>query len=255
MVLWILLVSAVLFAITLIGFAKKPFLRYPISIFFLLIAGACSILLMLNDANHLGMKKIIKSQTQTLVSTTGEKGPLNLTIYQPLGDGSEKIFVYRTANQPNRNQKTKADENITTKVEHTHIQKPQLIIQQQQYTYQNHFWKLMFMGLGLNKETYHYTYIFKVPQDWLILSTNQLKKLKKQETIINGQINNQVKTKLPEMVKQEMAQKLQNNPTMSNQQKNQLEKQITDQQEKKLVAQLKQQMMIKLLPQLQRKSL
>lgn len=255
MVLWILLLSAVLFAITFIGFVKKPFLRYPFSLFFLLIAGACSVSLMLNDAQHLGMTKTTKSQTQTLVSTAGRKKPFNVTVYQPLGNGSEKIFIYRTASQPNRNQKTKINQNVTIKVKHTNTSKPELVVQQRQYTYQNGFWKFMFMGLGLNKETHHYNYIFKVPQNWLVLSTYQLRKLQKQEPIIQKQIDNQIKNQLPAIVQRKMAQAMAAHPAMTEQQKVQLEKQITEQQKKRLIAQVKRQIMVKLLPQLQKESL
>lgn len=255
MILWILLISAVLFAVTFIGFVKKPFLRYPVSIFFLFVAVACSVSLMLNDAQHLGMKKFTTSQTQTLISTTGKKNPVNMTVYQPLGNGSEKIFIYRTTNHPNHNQKTKISEDVTVKVEHTNVHKPQLIIQQQRYTYQNHFWKFMFMGLGLNKETYHCTYIFKVPQSWLVLSTSQLRKIKKQEVNTQNQITEQMKNQLPTMVQKAMEQKVKANPTITEQQKIQLEKQITEQQKKKLITQVKRQVMIKLLPQLQKESL
>ena len=83
----------VLFAATFIGLVKKPKLRYPISIFFLLLAGACSISLMLNDSHHLGMKSITETQTKTLVSTTGKNSPLKLTVYKALGNGKEKVFV------------------------------------------------------------------------------------------------------------------------------------------------------------------
>lgn len=255
MVLWILLISMVLFALTFIGLVRKPKLRYPISIFFLLLAGACSISLMLNDSYHLGMKNITETQTQTLVSTTGKNSSLKLTIYKALGNGKEKVFIYRTAGQPTKNQKTKIDYDVTTKVEHSNIQTPQVVIQRRRYTYQNDFWKTMFAGLGLNKETHHYTYIFKVPQNWLVLSTNQLQKMKMQETVAKAQIKDQVKAQLPNLVKSQMMKELQKNPTISNQQKVQLEKQITAQQEKQLVAKLEQQMVDKLVPQLKKESL
>lgn len=255
MVLWILLISMVLFAATFIGLVKKPKLRYPISIFFLLLAGACSISLMLNDSHHLGMKSITETQTKTLVSTTGKNSPLKLTVYKALGNGKEKVFVYRTADQPNKNQKTKIDYDVTTKVEHSNVQTPQVVIQRSRYTYQNDFWKTMFAGLGLNKETHHYTYIFKVPQNWLVLSTSQLQAMKSQEAAAKAQIKDQVKAQLPNLVKAQMMKELQKNPTMNDQQKAQLEKQITAQQEKQLVAKLEQQMMGKLMPQLEKESL
>ena len=85
MVLWILLISMVLFAATFIGLVKKPKLRYPISIFFLLLAGACSVSLMLNDSHHLGMKSITETQTKTLVSLFKPK-PANRVF--------QKSFLY-----------------------------------------------------------------------------------------------------------------------------------------------------------------
>ena len=250
MVLWILLISMVLFAATFIGLVKKPKLRYPISIFFLLLAGACSVSLMLNDSHHLGMKNITETQTKTLVSTTGNNSPLKLTVYKALGNGKEKVFVYRTADQPNKNQKTKIDYDVTTKVEHSNVQTPQVVIQRSRYTYKNDFWKALFAGLGLNKETHHYTYIFKVPQNWFVLQAT-----KSQEAAAKAQIKDQVKAQLPNLVKAQMMKELQKNPTMNDQQKAQLEKQITVQQEKQLVAKLEQQMMGKLMPQLEKESL
>ena len=59
MVLWILLISMVLFAATFIGLVKKPKLRYPISIFFLLLAGAC---LRFSDILHSKVMRIIQHQ-------------------------------------------------------------------------------------------------------------------------------------------------------------------------------------------------
>lgn len=255
MVLWILLLSMIIFIVTFIGLVKKPKLRYPVSLFFLLLAGACSISLMLNDSHHLGMKNITETENKPLISTTGKNSKLKLTVYKSLGNGKEKIFVYRTADQPNKNQKTKIDYNVTTKVQHCNIQTPQVEIQQSRYTYKNDFWKLLFAGLGLNKEVHHYTYIFKVPQNWLVLSTDQLKTIKKQEMVAKGQIEKQVKAQLPDLVKAEMAKELQKNPMMSEQQKTQLEKQITTQQEKQLIAKLEQQMLNKLIPELRNESL
>ena len=196
-----------------------------------------------------------ETETKTSVYKTGQKQTLKLSVYKGRGEGQGKVFVYRTADQPNKNQKTKIDYDVTTKVEHSNVQTPQVVIQRSRYTYQNDFWKAMFAGLGLNKETHHYTYIFKVPQNWLVLSTSQLQAMKSQETTAKAQIKDQVKAQLPNLVKAQMMQELLKNPTMNDQQKAQLEKQVTAQQEKQLVAKLEQQMMGKLMPQLEKESL
>lgn len=254
MVLWVLLISMALFAITFIAFVKKPVLRYTTSTVFLILSVACSVTLMLNDTHHLGMKKTTTIETQKLVSTTGKDSALKITVYKSLGSGKEKVFVYRTAEKPNKNQKTEVDYNVTTKVEHSNTKTAQLEIKKQHYTYQNNFWKVMFAGLGLNDETQHYTYIFKVPNDWLVLSTNQLKDMKKQQAVSKKQLEAQIKEQLPALVKAKMAEALQKDPSMSAAKKAQLEKQITKEQEKVLVQKLEKQMLTKLIPQLQKES-
>lgn len=255
MVLWILLISMALFAITFIAFVKKPVLRYTTSIFFLILSACCSITLMMNDSKHLGMKSITTTETKDLVSTTGKDSQLKLTVYKALGNGKEKIFVYRTADQPNKNQKTKIDYNVTTKVEHSNIKTPEVQIKKYHYEYQNDFWKAMFSGLGLNKEVSHYTYVFKVPNDWLVLSTDQLKSMKQEQKQAKAQLAAQVKQQLPGMVKAEMMKQLAKNPNMSAQQKAELTKKITAEQEKQLVARLTKQIFSKMMPQLQKESL
>lgn len=255
MVLWILLISMALFAVTFIAFVKKPVLRYTLSIFFLVLSAVCSITLMLNDSHHLGMKSVTSTQTEQLVSTTGEKSSLKLTIYKALGNGKEKVFVYRTKDQPNKNQKTKVDYNVTTKVEHSDVKTPELVIQKKHYDYQNHFWKIMFDGLDLNKEITHYTYTFKVPKEWLVLSTDQLKEMKAQEATAKTAIKAQIKQQLPELVKSKLEQALSQNPSMSAQQKAELTKKITEESEKELISKLTKQEMMKFIPQLQKESL
>lgn len=252
MVLWILLISMALFAITFIALVNKPVLRYTTSISFLVLAIICSISLMLNDSNHLGMKTQVYTETKDLVSITGKDSPLNLITYKSLGNGDEKIFIYRTADHPNKNCKTKIEYNVTTKVQRGSSETPQVEIKKKHYVYKNEFWRLMFGGLGLNKETYQYTYIFKLPKNWLVLDMKQLQAVKQQA---QNDIKQKIQQQLPNVIKTEMEKELQKDPTMSDNQKKKLEQKITAEQKKKLITELTKNTFSKLLPQLEKESL
>ena len=255
MALWILLISFVLFLVTFIGLTKKPALRYISSMIFLTLGVICSITLMLNDTKHLGMKNVTRTETQTLVSTAGEKSPLGITVYKKLGNGKEKIFVYRTQKQPHKTQTTKVDYNVTTKIEHCDIKKPQIKIQESYYTYKNDFWRMLLGGLGLNKEVDHYTYTFKVPDKWLILSTTQVKVLENEEKVNKTQLEAHIKAQLPSLVKAKMQTLLQKEPHMDPTQQKKLTIKITNEEKNKLTQKLIQQEMTKIMPQLEKESL
>ena len=48
-----------------------------------------------NDHNHYGMKTVTETKTQTLVSSADAKG-MSMLLYHPLGNGTEKVYLYRT---------------------------------------------------------------------------------------------------------------------------------------------------------------
>jgi hypothetical protein len=46
-----------------------------------------------NFVSHFGMKKVVETQSIELVSSADG---LDVLLYQPLGDGSEKVYLYQT---------------------------------------------------------------------------------------------------------------------------------------------------------------
>lgn len=175
MALWILIISAILFLITFIGI-KKPILQYSISGLFLIISIVMSCFLMLNDNSHFGMKLVTQTTTTKIASVSKNK-QLGLLIYKQLGTGNERVYIYRPANS-DKTTHTQIKYNTTNNVvQNNNIKTPELVTKTQKYTYKNNFWKVMFIGLSLDKEIYHRTNTFNIPSNWYVVSTNQLQQL------------------------------------------------------------------------------
>ncbi len=175
MALWILAISAVLFLIAFIGF-KKPVWQYTISGLFLLISIAMSCILILNDTEHLGMKIVTTTKT-TKIASVSKNNQLGLLLYKQLGSGNERIYVYRPADS-SKTKHTQVEYDTTNQVvQNSSIKTPELVTKTQKYDYKNEFWKVMLADLSLNKEVHHRTNIFKVPSNWYVVNTNQLKQL------------------------------------------------------------------------------
>ncbi|MBU3851205.1 MAG: DUF4811 domain-containing protein [Candidatus Paralactobacillus gallistercoris] len=238
MALWILAISAVLFLVAFIGI-KKPVLQYSISGILLAISIIMSCFLMTNDNNHLGMKLVSQTSTEQIASVSGNK-QLNLLLYKQLGNGNERIYIYRHRNGK-KTLTTPANVNTTNKVvQNNNIKQPELVTNVKHYTYKNDFWRVMFSGLSLDKEVAERTNTFKVPSNWLVLSTDQLKQLKAQMPVLKQQVQQEVQKQLPGLVKSQMATQLKQHPHMNKQQVAQLEKQITQQQAQALAQKLMQ---------------
>lgn len=250
MALWIFLISMILFTIASIFLINKKILRYSLSTIFLVLSLSCSLILMLNDTEHLGMEKHYVYNSYNIESLT-KKNNINLTLYQPLGNGQEKIFIYKDKEHPNKNLKTKVDYNVTTKIYHLNNQKPQLIIKKTVYKYKNKFWKFMLYGMNLTHQVHHYTYIFKLPSNWLVISTYQLNNLKKKQIIFENIMKQRLQNELPILIKQKLSQSLSKNPNLTSKQK----RMIILQTKEQFIEQNKQVMMLQMMNELKKESL
>ena len=65
--------------------------------------------------------------------------------------------------------------------------KAQVEIKTTKYVYQNNTVKLFFGIFGRNNELVKRQYIFHVPSDWMVISTNKAKELQKQMTEMKKQ--------------------------------------------------------------------
>ncbi|KAF1298128.1 hypothetical protein BAU15_09790 [Enterococcus sp. JM4C] len=130
-------------------------------------------LVVLNDRNEFGMNKVAEQKQLHLVSSVDQES-LPVLLYQPLGDGSEKIYLYQT-NDSKELQKTGTDQ-VTNKVV-TKGQEATLTQKTQYWVYENGFYNLLF-GISGNDHKYaSQTNTFTLPKTWQVLSTAEAKAL------------------------------------------------------------------------------
>ncbi|MGV0168281.1 DUF4811 domain-containing protein [Furfurilactobacillus sp. WILCCON 0119] len=135
-------------------------------------------LLIANDNYHYGLKKVNTSQTVTLVSSVKGKLPVNMLLYQPLGNGTEKVYLYRT-NASEKKPQPIPTKKITTTVHQTTASEATLVKTTTRWEYKNHWMKFLFALSGEKNTVQHHHYTFNVPATWLTLSTAQAKQLAK----------------------------------------------------------------------------
>jgi uncharacterized membrane protein len=93
MIIFVLIISLLAFAWINI-FARKAWQTF-LSLIFGLIFVASLALIVANLSHHFGMEKVTETKTTTIVSSA-DSDNANMLLYQALGDGTEKVYLYRT---------------------------------------------------------------------------------------------------------------------------------------------------------------
>lgn len=172
MILLILIVAAIMF----IYFNIIPGKRHTfIAWLSLIVTILCVVGIVEHDYNHWGMKTKTTSSTNTLVSSATPRLPI--LLYQPLGNGTEKVYLYKTGQLQKKPKSIKLDK-VSTKVKRS--SQPKVTIKTTCYTYSNTFNQIMFGVFGHDKELKHREYIFSIPYNWKVMSVNDAKQLQKQ---------------------------------------------------------------------------
>lgn len=171
MIIAILIIAAILFIYFNVIPGKAHTLLAWIALIFvgLSIAG-----ITLHDYSHYGMKAKVQTHTTTLSSSTSPKLPM--LLYQPLGNGTEKIYLYKTSDKQKKPQAIKTDK---MKAEVKSANAPKLKIITSRYTYKNNWNKILFGIFGRDNELKERKYVFYVPKNWKVLSIKQAQELQK----------------------------------------------------------------------------
>lgn len=100
-------------------------------------------------------------------------------LYQDLGDGTEKIYLYRTDEQQNKPKATDTNKvkNVVKTIDGT---KAYLINMRKQWIYKNSFYQFLFNIADNNHEYIRQTNEFNLPTSWVTLSVKQAKSLEEQ---------------------------------------------------------------------------
>lgn len=215
MLVFLLLIFVVLFFLFMVlPWGKYHFVSAGL---FLILTTLCGGALIANDTYHVGMKVQKTTMIKPLVSSVD--GQMPILLYQPLGNGQEKIYLYKTSTKQKKPKAIKTKD-MSAKV-NTTTAKSQVVITEQRYVYQNGLSKLLFGLLGNNNELKHRNYTFKVGSDWSVLSVKQAQKLGK------AMANKNTQQQLQQAIGQALQNALQKNPNLSKEQQQVISQQAT----------------------------
>lgn len=172
MIIVILILAAILF----IYFNVIPGKGHTIiSWLSLIVTSLCILGIVAHDYNHWGMKTETQISKQSLVSSATPNLPL--LLYQPLGNGTEKVYLYKTNNEQKKPNAIKLDK-VSTEIKHS--AQANLQIETTRYVYRDNFSRIIFGVFSYNNELKQRKYIFTIPSSWKVISTKDMKKLQKQ---------------------------------------------------------------------------
>ncbi|OJG81717.1 hypothetical protein RV14_GL000244 [Enterococcus ratti] len=231
-----MIISLLAFAIINI-FAKKAWQTF-LSLIFGLVFVASLVLIVANLSNHFGMEKEIEVKTTDIVSSTDSKN-FNMLLHQALGDGSEKVYLYRT-NEDQKQPKATGTDHVTNQVEQT-TDKAQKVTKTTYWVYKNDQYKFWFNLAKNNHEYDKQTNLFKIPTDWIEFSTDQAKtfaqRVKQQQTTIESE------AKI--YIQEGLAKAMIKNPAMTKQEQATLTKELAAKFQKQALAKLVQEVQAK----------
>lgn len=228
MLIFLLIIGVILFAAVTIGMRLSK-VKYGLVAVTLLMVLSALAMLTVNDVSYWGMTKRTTTVDKPLSSAADIQGT-ETVLYQALGNGQEKVFIYKTTDKQKKVTTTKADVSVTNKVvRNTNILHPILKTKTVRYVYKNDFYKFLFAGINGNNRYVKQTNTFEVPTSWVILSTKQVKQLEKQaKTAAKA-----TKAQMQQVVSQQVAQAKAQNPTMTAAEQKTLtqtiQKQVTEQ--------------------------
>lgn len=171
-----------------------------------------------NSTYHWGMKKVTQVQTVPLESSLSATH-LSALLYRDLGTAhQERVYLYRVpgSTKPQATKTTTA----TWKVHTTSGSTAQLETRRQEWVYSNGWSRFLFGIANNDHELIQRHYNFKIPQTWLVLSTQQAQKL--QRKLQNPAIRSQVTSQIQKQVQQSLAEAVKQQPQLTAQQRQQL---------------------------------
>ncbi|MBO1299333.1 MULTISPECIES: DUF4811 domain-containing protein [unclassified Enterococcus] len=229
MIIFVLIASVIAFALTNV-FAKKMWqtlLSFVFGLLFVLSLG----LIVGNITNHFGMKEVTETKTTPIVSSA-DQSEVNMLLYKSLGDGTEKVYLYRTDDKQ-KEPKATGTKNETNKVEQTEGT-AEKVSETTYWVYKNDQYKFWFNLADNNHEFERRVNTFKIPAEWIELSTDQAselaKRVEEQKSTMEADAQNFVKEGLMQAIAQ--------NPAMTQEEQQQVSKDLATTYQKQALAKL-----------------
>lgn len=233
MMLFILIISVVGFAFCNV-FAKN-FLQKVLAVVLGIVFLASLTLITLNVTNHFGMETVTTVKSQALVSSATSKD-FNVLLYQPLGNGKEKVYLYRTNEEQKKPIVSKTDKTSFT-IKQSNNNDAKVIIKKYEWVYKNDFYKLLFGIADNNHEYIKQHYRFEIPNSWPVLSVNQAKAFAK----LMKENNDKIKADAQTFIKEQVMKAMKQNPMLDEASKQKLIEQAQKQYQVKVMQQYLQQ--------------
>jgi len=211
-------------------FIQNKKVGYTLAGIFIVIFIGSIVLLVSNEYDHFGMKKVTSEKTEQI--QTVQKGN-NILLYKELGtSGKEDVYIYRTpetakAKNPDH---TKAKLHVTNTVKKGSSSNT-LTSKTTRWEYKNGFYSFLFSISGNNKEFVKQSNTFHIGDDWIVLSTTQATKLSKE--MKSKKVQAQMRSEGEAYVKAAVTKAMMANPTMTSAQ----QKQVMQQAQKEFKAQ------------------
>lgn len=133
----------------------------------------------MNYSHHWGMKKVTTTHTQQIYSAASARH-LPINLYQPVGtSGEDNVYLYNTQQNQKKPSHTQANERTFSSDHVTSKNTAHMVITEQRWRYQNNFYKLLFMGNGMDGKLAHRTNRLYYPRYYVKVSVKQMKSLQK----------------------------------------------------------------------------
>ena len=230
MLLILLVLSVILFAISNVFASNKWQIGLSFVFGFIFIASLT--LVTLNVTHHFGIKQEVITKKVELQSSVAQS-QIPILLYQGLGDGTEKVYLYRTDEQQKKPKATNTDKvkNVVKPIDGT---KAYLTNKKKQWVYKNSFYRFLFNIADNNHEYIKQTNEFYLPASWVTLSVKQAKSLEEQVKKNQAKMAKEVQA----YVMKKMKEAILTNPQMDEVAQKQLSEKFQKEYQSKAIAEI-----------------
>ncbi|GEL15375.1 DUF4811 domain-containing protein [Pediococcus cellicola] len=214
MIIFVAVILAIALFISMVSISK-PLLRNLTSLIIAILFALSLSLIVLNDRDHFGMKKITTTQTADLISVSPSK-QLKMLLYQNVGTSSKnRVYIYKTQATQKKPTTTNPDPTHTTNKVKVTTQSPRIVTKTTRWVYKNDAYKLWFGIAGNNHKLIQHKNTFEINNDWLTLSSVQAKKLQHLAKQNTAKMKKEAQVYVTAAVKKTLTAAMRKDPTMS----------------------------------------
>lgn len=222
MIIVLLIISAIALFLTAV-YMSGSWVKYSLTGLFGIALVASLVLVVMNDSQHFGMKKVTTTKTVALKSAGSSQ--LDMLLYQSVGTADQhRVYIYKTTADQKKPSTTTASVKTANQVKTT-TGSTKLVTKTTRWTYQSGTAKFWFGIADNDKQLIKRTNTFYVKKTWVVLSTAQAKQLSKLAKQQSATLKARAKAYVQNTVKAAMMK----NPSMTQAQLAQLEKQAAAQ--------------------------